>query len=72
MRTATLIVDRSCRCCWKFRLIDGAGRVVWSNRVMPEPRGEAGARRRLAAWALAHGYRVVEARKEVPAEKRRA
>ena len=56
MRTATLIVDKRCR-CWKFRLVAAAGRVVWRNRVFPHAQG---ARRRMAAWAAQHGYRIVE------------
>ena len=67
MRTATLEIDRTCPCCWKFRLRDAAGRVVWSNRVMPDPRGEAGARTRMAAWCERYGWRVIE-----PKQKQRA
>ena len=59
MRTATLTTVQTSPGCVSYRLtIDG--RTVWSNRVADRPEGHAGACRRLAAWAVAHGYRVVE------------
>lgn len=56
--------------CTSYRLYatDGESltaprRLVWSNRVVPSVDGDAGARKRLAAWAAAHGYVVRERRK---------
>ena len=72
MRTATLEIVQTSADCIRYRLLDADGRMLWQNRVYNRPEGHAGARARMAAWAVAHGYRVVEARKEVPAEKRRA
>ena len=68
MHTVTLHIDRSCACCWKFRLVDAAGVIVWRNRTYPQPAGEQGARSRTAVWAEKHGYRIVE---ETPAAERR-
>ena len=45
-------------------------RVVWSNRAFADvPASHAGCRARAHAWALKHGYRIVE-RKE--GQRRRA
>ena len=60
MQIATLIIVNTSPGCLSYRLM-AAGRVVWSNRVYNNrPEGEAGARKRMAAWAAAHGYTVVE------------
>ncbi len=58
-RTATLEIVQTSPQCVSYRLVVD-GRIVWSNRVYPVPEGNAGARRRLAQWADAHGYRVIE------------
>ena len=64
MQTATLTIVRTGPECASYRLTDATGRVVWSNRVYDHEAGHRGARERLAAWAVRHGYKVVE-RKEV-------
>ena len=64
MRAAELVIVQTTPDCVSYRLIAG-GRVVWSNRVYPRPEGHQGARERLAAWALQHGYRVVEQKVQV-------
>lgn len=61
MKTATLAIVHTSSTCVRYQLLDAAGKRLWSNRVEPSERGHAGARARLAAWALAHGVRVVEA-----------
>ncbi len=58
--TATLTVTQTSADCVAYRLTDAQGRVIWRNRVYNHPEGHAGARRRLARWAEAHGVRVVE------------
>ena len=63
MRPATLQIVSTSPGCTSYRLV-AAGRVVWSNRVHDQPEGHAGARRRLAAWAAEHGYRVIEGKGE--------
>ena len=65
MRTATLAIVQTSDECISYRLHDESGRIVWSNRVYPRPAGHAGARKRMAEWALKHGYRMV---KGVPME----
>lgn len=53
MRTATLVVDKSCKCCWKIRLVDAQRFTVWRNRAPARRRGRgAGAAGSLgsAAW----------------------
>ncbi len=65
---ATLAIIQTSDACISYRLHDAAGRIVWSNRVSPVPAGHEGARRRMAAWAVAHGYRIV---KGVPMERER-
>ena len=69
MKVATLTIVITSPGCASYRLLDADGRIVWSNRVYNIPEGHAGARQRLAAWALKHGFRVVE-QKEV--ERKRA
>ena len=61
-RTATLAIVQTSPECVSYRLQDAAGRMVWSNRVSPVPAGHEGARKRMAAWAVANGYRVVESK----------
>jgi hypothetical protein len=58
-RIATLEIVQTSPQCLSYRLLAG-GRVVWSNRVYNRPEGDAGARRRMAAWAWRNVYRVVE------------
>ena len=58
MRTATLEIVQTSDDCVSYRLLVD-GRIVWSNPVYPVPEGHAGARRRMAAWAVANGYRVI-------------
>ena len=46
-------------------------RLVWSNRAFADvAASHAGCRTRAWAWALEHGYRIVE-RREVTTEQRR-
>ncbi len=59
-KIAWLEVDRSCSCCWKFRLRDTNGAVVWRNRTYPHAEGEQGARGRMTAWALRFGWTIVD------------
>ena len=66
MRTATLAIVQTSDACISYRLRDATGRIVWSNRVYPVPAGHEGARKRMAAWAVANGYRIV---KGVPMEE---
>jgi hypothetical protein len=65
MQTAALTIVRTGTECAAYRLTDATGRVVWSNRVYDRPEGHKGARERLAAWAVTHGYKVVEQREKV-------
>ena len=60
-RTTQLVIVQTSPDCLSYRLMAG-GRVVWSNRVHNRPEGDAGARRRLEAWAAQHGCRVVESK----------
>ncbi len=76
MQIAELEIVTTSAGCVSYRLyaVDGESltaprRLVWSNRVVPTAEGDAGARRRMAAWALEHGYTVRERRKT---ERRRA
>lgn len=69
MQTVTLVIDRSCPCCWKFRLVDAQRVTVWRNRTYPQPEGETGARGRLAVWAAQHGYQVIEGKGVMPQRK---
>ena len=62
MKVATLQIIQTSDACISYRLHDANGRVVWSNRVSPVPAGHAGARKRMAEWALRNGYRVMEAK----------
>ena len=66
MCTATLKIVQTSDDCVSYRLLVD-GRIVWSNRVYPVPEGHAGARQRMAEWAVNHGYRIV---KGVPMEQR--
>ena len=59
-RTATLAIVQTSDTCISYRLQDATGRVVWSNRVSPVPAGHEGARKHIAGWALANGYRIVQ------------
>ncbi len=68
MKTAELQIAMTSPGCASYRLVV-AGRVVWSNRVHDCREGHAGARQRLAAWALAHGVKVVE-RADIPIRRR--
>ncbi len=60
MQTATLRIVHTSRECACYKLLDGTGRVIWSNRVWDTPAGHEGARKRLAAWAVKHKVKVVE------------
>lgn len=55
---AELDIIQTSHACVRYRLLVH-GRRVWSNRVAPVDAGHEGARARMAAWALRHGY-VVE------------
>ena len=43
-RTAALVIVQTSPECLSYRLVDSAGRVLWSNRVYDCPEGDAGAR----------------------------
>lgn len=58
--TAVLSVLQTSSTCVRYQLLDANGRRLWSNRVEPSDRGHAGARARMAAWALKHRVTVVE------------
>lgn len=60
MKTAELEIVMTGESCVRYRLLV-AGKRVWSNRVEPSEAGHAGARARMAAWALKAGIQVVEA-----------
>ena len=67
MKIAELRITQTSAECVSYRLyetpqdsITAPARLVWSNRVYDQPAGHAGARMRARAWALKHGYRVVE------------
>ena len=60
MRTATLTITQTGPECARYALQDGTGREIWSNRVYDTPAGHAGARARLASWAVKHQVRVIE------------
>ena len=66
MKVARLAIVQTSDACISYRLHDATGRIVWSNRVYPVPAGHAGARKRMAEWAVQHGYRIV---KGVPMEQ---
>lgn len=63
MTTAELHITSTSPTCTRYVLISD-GSEVWSNRVSPTPEGHAGARSRMAAWALAHKVTVVEKQPE--------
>lgn len=65
---ATLNITITSPGCARYRLLDSSGRMLWQNRVTNAPAGHAGARERMAAWAVQHGYKVVARQ----LEKRRA
>jgi hypothetical protein len=67
MRTATLHIVQTAPDCLSYRALDRTGAIVWSNRVFNCHEGDAGARRRLGAFAERFGYRIIE-----PRQKRRA
>lgn len=58
--TAELYIVPTSETCVRYRLVASQG-VIWSNRVAPTDAGHAGARSRMAAWALAHKVTVVQA-----------
>ena len=60
MKVATLAIVQTSDACISYRLHDATGRIVWSNRVYPVPAGHEGARKRMAEWAVANGYRIVK------------
>jgi hypothetical protein len=64
-RTAELHIVHTSSTCVCYQLLDAAGQRLWSNRVEPHEAGHAGARRRMAAWALAHRITIV-ARQDGP------
>lgn len=65
-RTATLTIVATSPTCARYQLVDSAGVVLWQNRVTPCPEGHAGARSRMAIWALKHRV-TVRAHQEAPA-----
>lgn len=75
MKTATLDITITSSTCVRYELV-AEGKRIWSNRVEPSEQGHAGARGRMAAWAVKHGVEVREATEEeaavaVPAAARR-
>lgn len=58
---AVLSVIHTSSTCVRYQLLDAAGKRIWSNRVEPSDRGHAGARSRMAAWALKHSVTVKQA-----------
>ena len=60
MRTTTLEIVQTSAACIRYRLLGDAGHMLWQNRVYNRPEGHAGARARMAAWAVKHGYRIIE------------
>jgi hypothetical protein len=60
-RTAELHITVTSPTCTRYTLVDLAGGVViWINRVVPTDAGHAGARSRMASWALRHHVIVVQ------------
>ena len=60
---AELITIKTSPGCVSYRLVVD-GRIVWRNRAFADvAASHAGCRARAKAWALEHGYRLVE-RKE--------
>jgi hypothetical protein len=65
MQTAYLAIVQTSPSCVAYRLLDPeTGKVIWRNRVDPSDEGHAGARDRMAAWAVAHQVEVVEPQPE--------
>ncbi len=70
---AELVTVRTSPGCVSYRLLvrdeealTAPTRVVWMNRAFADiPASHAGCRARARAWALKHGYRIIE-RKEEP------
>ncbi len=58
-QTAELHITVTSPTCTRYTLVS-AGVVLWQNRIIPCPEGHAGARSRMAVWALTHGVTVVE------------
>ncbi len=71
MKVAALAMVQTSEECISYRLHDATGRVVWSNRVYPVPAGHAGARKRMAEWAVANGYRIVKGAPMEQTERRK-
>lgn len=63
MITAELTITATSPTCIKYELV-ADGSIIWSNRVEPSEAGHAGARGRMAAWALKHDVTVVEKQAE--------
>jgi len=61
---ANLSIVQTSPACVRYQLLDAAGKRLWSNRVVPCPEGHAGARERMAAWALRHGVSVQVERRQ--------
>jgi hypothetical protein len=61
LQTAELHITQTSPTCTRYTLVDQAGEVVWSNRIVPCPEGHAGARARMASWALKHKVTVLQA-----------
>lgn len=57
---ATLEITPTSPTCVRYRLLVD-GKRIWSNRVEPSEQGHAGARARMAAWALRHKVLIQEA-----------
>lgn len=61
--TAELRIEATSETCTRYTLV-ADGKVIWSNRVEPSDAGHAGARSRMAVWALQHDVTVVEKQPE--------
>lgn len=57
MSTAELRIVETSIGCTRYTLVAG-GKVIWQNRVASHEAGHAGARARLASWALKHRVTV--------------
>jgi hypothetical protein len=57
--TAHLLIITTSPGCVSYRLIVDE-RPVWTTRAYPTAAGDAEARERMARWATAHAYRVVD------------
>lgn len=67
MTRAEIRITTTSPTCVRYELI-ADGKRIWANRVEPSEAGHAGARARMAAWALKHKVLIQEA-EPAPASK---